>query len=146
MHRNSFGGKVVGNHFGTSTTSHAKYDVVTIEQELILARKRLARCCIENLGYADVISKYDRAHTFFYIDPPYYDCEDVYGKDIFSKTDFEQLAEQLSTIKGKFLLSMNDRLEVREIFKNFTIESEQVRYSVTLGKGNMFGEVLISNY
>lgn len=88
IHRNSFGGKVVDNHFGTSTTRHAKYDVQTIADELLLARKRLARCCVENLGYANVIGKYDREHTFFYIDPPYYDCEDVYGKGVFSKADF----------------------------------------------------------
>lgn len=146
IHRNSFGGKVVDNHFGTSTSRHPKYDIATIETELKLARKRLARCCIENLGYADVISRYDRVHTFFYIDPPYYDCEDVYGKGLFSKADFEQLAQQLANIKGKFLLSLNDRPEVREIFKAFNIETEQVRYSVALGKGDMFDEVLISNY
>ncbi|MBS9781676.1 MAG: DNA adenine methylase [Gammaproteobacteria bacterium] len=146
IHRNSFGGKVVDNHFGTSTTRHSKYDVQTIETELLLARKRLSRCTIENLGYAEVISRYDREHTFFYIDPPYYDCENVYGKGIFSKADFEQLAKQLANIKGKFLLSLNDRPEVREIFKAFNIEDEQVRYSVSLGKGEMFGEVLISNY
>ncbi len=146
IHRNSFGGKVVNNHFGTSTMQRTKYDVQTIADELMLARERLARCCIENLGYADVINRYDREYTFFYIDPPYYDCEDVYGKGLFGKTDSEHLAEQLANIKGKFLLSLNDRPEVRQIFKGFQIEDEQVRYSVNLGKGNVFGEALISNY
>jgi DNA adenine methylase len=27
---------------------------------------------IECLPYADVIARYDRPHTFFYIDPPYW--------------------------------------------------------------------------
>ena len=52
-------------------------------------------------------------------DPPYWDCETMYGKGIFAKDDFERLAEQLRHIKGRFLLSINDVPAIREIFTGF---------------------------
>lgn len=42
--------------------------------------------------------------TFFYIDPPYWDCEDYYGKGFFSREDFGRLAELLAGVQGKFIL------------------------------------------
>lgn len=146
IHRNSFGGKVHRNHFGTGTTRHPKYDLETIETELKLARQRLRRCYIECGDYGDIVKRYDRSHTFFYIDPPYYDCEEMYGEGIFSKADFAKLAGLLNQIEGKFIMSLNDCKPVREIFSEFNIESEQVRYSVMKDSGKMFGEVLISNF
>lgn len=92
-----------------------------------------------------MIKRYDRDSTFFYLDPPYWDCEDYYGKNIFSKDDFKLLSDQLGGIKGKFLLSLNDTPEVREIFAQFTIEPVSVRY--TCGTTNTIAkEVLIRNY
>jgi site-specific DNA-adenine methylase len=45
----------------------------------------LCRVYIENKPYEELIPRYDRSGTFFYIDPPYYNCESYYGKDIFDR-------------------------------------------------------------
>ncbi len=66
---------------------------------------------------------YDRAAALFYIDPPYFRCEDDYGKGMFARSDFEVLADILAALKGRFLLSLNDTPEVREIFAAFHIEA-----------------------
>ncbi len=47
--------------------------------------ERLTDVSIECLSYNVFIKKYDRKYTLFYLDPPYYDNEEDYGKDMFSK-------------------------------------------------------------
>jgi len=58
------------------------------------------------------------------------------------------MAAQLATIEGKFLLSLNDRPEVRETFAAFEVTVVETTYSI--GKSpeaaKARGEVLISNF
>lgn len=56
------------------------------------------------------------------------------------------MAEQLAQIKGRFVLSLNDRPEVRDIFSAFHIDSVEVSYSISRaekGRGKR-GEVIIT--
>ena len=61
---------------------------------------------IENLPYQEIIGRYDRPHTFFYLGPPYYGFK-VYRLN-FERDDFERVARALRRVKGKFLMSIND--------------------------------------
>lgn len=61
----------------------------------------------------------------FLSDPPYWDSEDVYGKNIFNKDDFYALKTKLDSIQGKFILSLNDVPEVREIFKGYNFQDKK---------------------
>ena len=72
--------------------------------------------------------------TLFYLDPPYWGCEGDYGTSMFAREDFTRMAEQLRRIKGRFLLSINDVAEVREIFAGF--EMTEVSTVYTVGKAN----------
>ena len=101
---------------------------------------------MECLPYADLIARYDGPATFFYVDPPYWNCEGFYGPGIFSREDFAKLAEQLGSIKGKFLLSLNDTPGVREVFSAFDIEAIKTKYTCSNGKNVPAGEVLIRNW
>lgn len=38
--------------------------------------------------YQKLIERFDRPETFFYIDPPYYGCENDYSEGIFGLEDF----------------------------------------------------------
>ncbi len=145
LQKNSFGGRTQNRSFGYGTTRPPRLNLLRIEEDLSAAHLRLAQAYIENLPYGDLIRRYDREHTFFYIDPPYWNCENDYGKNIFSKEDFAALAVQLSGIKGKFLLSLNDVPEIREIFSAFIIEPVSVTYSVGISRTSE-KEVLIRNY
>jgi len=60
------------------------------------------------------------------------------------KSEVEVLND-INRIKGKFLLSLNDTPEVREIFAQFIIEPVSVRYSCGTTK-TVAKEVLIRNY
>lgn len=144
--KTAFGAKIKGQNFGISATGAPRLNLPRIEEDLSEAHIRLSRAFIENKSCAEVIKRFDKPGTFFYIDPPYWDCEDDYGKGLFSKLDFELLAGLLRACKGKFLVSLNDTPEVRQIFAGFQIEAVKTRYSVCGGQQKLVGEVLISNY
>ena len=57
--------------------------------------------------------------TLFYLDPPYFGCERDYGEGVFARSDFTRIASRLGRLKGRFVLSLNDTPEVREIFGAF---------------------------
>ncbi len=134
--------------FVAGTSRKPKFNNEFVRKRIREANERLSNVIIENLPYADILKRYDREYTFFYIDPPYYNCENDYGKDVFSKADFNALADILSTLKGKFILSLNDVPEVREIFKAFKFEEVTVPYSVCniSDKRTNAPELLISNF
>lgn len=145
--RTSFGGRISGTPtFGYSATRPPRLNLLRIEEELSSVHLRLSRVLIENLPYTDVIVRYDRPETFFYIDPPYFNCETYYGEGVFQRSDFANLADLLGTIKGKCLLSLNDTPEVRQIFEAFSIDQVPVRYTVSRSKQPRTQEVLIANY
>lgn len=145
LQKTSFVGRIDKPTFGYAPSSASRLNLLRVEEDLSQAHLRLSQVYIENLGYSDLIKRYDRDKTFFYIDPSYYDCENYYGNGVFAKADFYLLAVQLAKIKGKFLLSLNDTPEVRSIFSEFIIDPVSLRYSC--GKKNTIArEVLIRNY
>jgi DNA adenine methylase len=115
LQRLAFGGKVNGRHFDVDRTQGARFNATKLEPMLADIHERLAGVVIEQLGYAEFIRRYDRAGMLFYLDPPYWGCEDDYGQDVFGRADFAALADQLAGIKGKFLLSINDTPDAREV-------------------------------
>lgn len=144
LQRMAFGGNPKGS-FGVSIAP-ARFDINRLGQILDDAHGRLSRVVIECLPYADVIKRYDRPDTLFYLDPPYYGNEGDYNAP-FSRENFEQIAEQLSGIKGRFVLSLNDVPAVRSIFGRFQIDAVDVSYSISphaKARGKR-GEVIIHN-
>lgn len=145
LQKTAFGGKVRRPGFGVSL-GPARFDVQTLGSALTDVHQRLSRVVIECLPYAEILTRYDRADTLFYLDPPYWGCEHDYGAP-FARSDFENLAGILASLKGRFILSLNDRPEVRATFAAFQIESVETSYSVApsaKGRGRV-GEILISN-
>lgn len=113
------------------------------------ARSRLINTIIENRDFETLINSYDRATTFFYLDPPYYGLTDYksQGSQVFRKEDQVRLRDKLAQIKGKFLLSINDHPDIRELYADFNQEEVGVRYSVCrTDKSTASKELLISNY
>ncbi|MCZ3210686.1 DNA adenine methylase [Acinetobacter baumannii] len=101
-----------------------------LREHLVSIHERLQKVVIENQSYGQVIDRLDRPDTLFYLDPPYWDCENMYGKGIWSKEDFYTLKDRLDKIKGKFILSLNDVPEVRELFKDYQMTHRKINWSV----------------
>ncbi len=145
LQRTAFGGKPAKANFGVSTDRAARFDITRLAPMLDDLHDRLSGVVIECLPYGEVIKRYDRPSTLFYLDPPYWGNENDYGKDLFSRDDFAMLAGVLSTISGRFIMSLNDRPEVRETFQNFNIEAVKTTYTIASKTTKKVGEVIISN-
>lgn len=146
IQQSCFGGRLTGPTFGYAAVRAPKLNLLRIEEQLSAAHLRLARTYVECLPYHEVIKRYDKPETVFYIDPPYWDCEGYYGKGIFSREDFAVLAGLLAGIKGKFILSLNDTPGVRETFAGFTFETAEVNYTCSNGRNIKSPELLIRNF
>lgn len=141
----AFGGKVCGQAFGVSIDRPARFHFVKMQKRIQAVAERLASVTIEQMDFERFITRYDTKDTLFYLDPPYWDNETDYGKDVFRRADFERLKVILTGIKGRFILSLNDVPEVRELFKAFKIEAVSVTYSLSRENCTKSGELIISN-
>lgn len=144
--KTGFGSKIANPTFSIAPSRPSNFNLLRMEEELSAAHLRLARVYIENKPYDHVIERYDRQNTFFYLDPPYFNCENDYGKGIFSRGDFTKLRDLLITIKGSFIMSLNNTPEVRELYRDFRLITVKTAYSAS-SKGSKGGisEVLIMN-
>lgn len=144
LQRTVFGGKVAGRTYGTSMSSGGRFDVSKLGDILTALNERLAGVEIENLPWQTFLDRYDRAETLFYLDPPYWGSEDYYGKNLFPKDAFEELADRLAAIAGSFVLSINDVPEIRRIFRRFSMTATDVSYAVGGASSKRFGELIIT--
>ena len=141
----AFGGKVAGRNFGVNPPAPARFDVTKLGPMIDAVHERLAGVVIERLHWRDFLTRYDRPGTLFYLDPPYYGCEGDYGRDLFDRAQFAEMADALRALKGRFLLSLNDHPDVRSIFAGFEFEAKDVTYMIGGGdKAKVAGEVIIS--
>lgn len=108
--------------------------------------KRLIKdTTITNKDYIDVIKEYDSPDTFFFLDPPYENSDTLYKNDTIN---YEEMRDVLKSIKGKFLLTINDSPNIVNIFKKFN----QKKVSVTNTSNNTYfetkrrKELFITNY
>jgi DNA adenine methylase len=145
LQRTAFGGKIEGRNFGVSPGLPGRFDVTKLGSMLEAVHERLSGVVIERLPFQDLIARYDRPETLFYLDPPYWGSEKDYGSGVFARQDFQRLAECLAGLQGRFILSLNDHPEVRAMFQGFDIEAIETAYSIGPGTARgRIGEVLIS--
>lgn len=143
IQRLAFGGKVRHRSYGVDIgKKNPRINLLRLEEEMSAVHLRLTKVRIENLSWDKFIPRYDRPDTFFYCDPPYYQAPEY--KHNFELEDFISLADKLSTIKGKFLLSINDHSEMRKVFKGFKTKPVSLTYTLS-GKPTKGKELLITN-
>ncbi len=128
LQRLSFGGKVEGQTYGTWTTRGPNLNIMSMEQDLTAAWMRLADANIENLPWADCLRRYDRAHTLFYADPPYWGTAG-YGVD-FPLSEYQALATFAGEMEGTLIISVNDHPTMREVFAGLPMQSVPIKYTV----------------
>lgn len=148
LQRLSFGGRVEGRTFGVDRRTPGRFDVTKLGPLLADVHERLAGVTIEQLSYADVIRRYDAAETLFYLDPPYWGCEEDYGPGVFAQGDFDQLAAILAGIAGRFILSINATEGARRVFARFRVVEVETTYMLATihGRGGKRAkELIVSN-
>ena len=143
LQRARYGGLPTGRCFPACPSRRKAIQPAVFRRFINHLYDRLATVTIENMPFEACIRRYDRKQTLFYLDPPYYGREDCYGKNLFERADFQRLASLLSSIKGRFILSLNDVPEVRQIFRGLTIRRVSTMYRMAGPKDVI--ELLISN-
>lgn len=145
LQQHAFSGKVDGQTFGTATTAPA-INLCRIEENLSAAHIRLAGTYVENLSWEECVKRYDRPHTFFYMDPPYWETAG-YGVP-FEFDNYERMAAAMGSCKGKVMVSINDHPDIRRVFKDFNILETDIKYSTgsVHGKPATSTELVIMNY
>lgn len=127
LQHHAFGGKVTGQTWGTATTS-PPINLLRIEESLSAAHLRMAQTFIEHLDWDECMRRYDRAHTLFFCDPPYWETAG-YGVP-FEWEQYELLAEMMRKLKGKAIVTLNDHPDVRRCFKGFDMDVVGIDYTV----------------
>lgn len=146
LQQHAFGGRVSGQTFGTATTGSA-INLMRIEENLSMAWQRLAGTYVENLPWLKCAQKYDRPHTFHYMDPPYWGTQG-YGTG-FEFEEYERMAEFMRTCTGKVMVSINDHPDIRRVFEGFRFETLGIRYcnkNQRQGKAEVSGELVIMKW
>ncbi len=130
LQRLSFGGKVAGRTFGYSLSGPARFDTTKLGVLLEAIHDRLAGVTIECLDWRDFLVRWDRPGALFFCDPPYFGTEGYYGVGLFSPENHAEMAAALAALQGKFILTINDLPQTREIYAAFQIESVDLTYQV----------------
>lgn len=115
---------------------------VTIQK----AHERLKDTYIEKQDYKKLIQKWDKKDTFFFLDPPYLNTTEKDYEEQFSIENYTELYNLLINIEGKFMLTVKDEPFIKDLFKDFNINNENVFYSVSKEKKREHNELIIMNY
>jgi DNA adenine methylase len=129
---------------------YQKTNPITILKNIDYYKAMMKGVIITNKDYADIIKKYDSPTTFFFIDPPY---ENTLKKNFYANEvvfDYEKLNDLLKSMKGKFLMTINDSSHIRKTFSEFHIKTLRVKARWEKGKNtgglSIRKELFIMNY
>jgi DNA adenine methylase len=142
--KNSYAGLIRNLNFRYNVVEPPGFNPERLPKIIEETHQRLARVQIECQPYERVFKRYDRPETLFYLDPPYFGIN-LY-RFVFEEIDFLTLATHLATLRGKFVLSLNDVPEVRSIFKQFKFREIDLHYTAQKLAGRRYKEVLITNF
>lgn len=108
--------------------------------------RRLNEVVIEKQDFERIIKTYDRKDALFYLDPPYYAAEKYYQRN-FATEDHTRLKKVLDKINGKFVLSYNDCVEIKDLYKEYNIlEVDRQDNLVAKTESRRYRELIIKNY
>ena len=144
LQKNAYAGLVRNRKYSYAVAGPKSFNPESLPDLFENAHRRLQRVQIESLPCNEIIRRFDRPETLFYLDPPYW------GRSLyrfnFSEDDFKKLADQLRGIQGKFVFSINDVPEIREIFGKFKLREIEIPYTAQRKAGKRFPELLITNF
>jgi DNA adenine methylase len=142
--KNAYAGLIRDPHYKRHIVKPPTFNPANFPEVIRDAHKRLERVQIECLSYKEILARFDRPQTLFYLDPPYW------GKKLyrynFNEADFKALEEHLRKLRGKFVLSLNDVPEVRALFHRFHVTGVRLAYSSQKIAGRRYKEVVITNF
>jgi DNA adenine methylase len=144
MQSTSFAGRVIGTAYGINRNPRTLLSGPRLSRLLYRTARRLERVQLECRPYHEVLRRFDREDTLFYCDPPYIGRRTYPNK--FEVADYEQLAQRLSGLRARFMLSINDHPLARAAFGQFACREITARYSASPRTRTRVIELLFANY
>lgn len=144
INRTSFGGNM--HSFGVARTRDSvgfRKDVIA--SALGTARERLNGVVIENTSYERCLENYDSKDSFFFLDPPYMNCQQA-AYHSFTEADMRQFRKRVEKLKGKFIVTVDDSPLNRDLFSDCHIEPVVTRNRLANNRTHAeatFGELII---
>jgi DNA adenine methylase len=143
LQKNSFGGLVVGQAYHYCVSKPSGFNLERLPELIEATARRLERVQLESWPYEKILERYDRPQTLFYLDPPYVGVK-LYRFN-FADADFYTLADRLTRLRGKFVLSINAHPIARAAFSQFETRTVIVPYTVAPG-GKSVRELVVANF
>ena len=127
--RNSFN-KLIHTPFSMNKDMNKNWD-----EEFEYSRKFFGGATIENLDFGTLFDKYyPKEDDFWYLDPPYIIATEKgsYYMNNFTIEDHTRLRDCVNKIdeaNGKFMVSYDYRPEVKELYKEYNVQTLNMRYT-----------------
>jgi DNA adenine methylase len=137
MNRTSFGSLQIKPTFGFGAVASPSGAYDSSIGFIPHFAERMRSVTIEQRHWSKIIEMYDRPDTLFYIDPPYWGAEQHYVAQM-AREEHEQLADVLSKIKGKAMVSYYAGPEVEALYGPAGLDWHRRNYTITkaIGKEN----------
>lgn len=138
------------NTFLVSTDGRKQINYGRFPTEFIDLHNRIKDVFIENKDFEYILKKYDNKgkRTLFYLDPPYLETtEDDYGTS-FNLSSYKRLKDCLDSVEGNWILTCNDKRQLRDLFSEYNILNNDVYYGISASeKGRRkYNELIITNF
>ena len=139
------------NPYNPFSKSEKKLWTSKLIDEIAWSRKQLDGVIIENLDYRMLVEKYEpKEGDFWYMDPPYVvagERKDYYFHDftIDMHNELANLCNKINANGGQFMVSYDNRDEVRDLFKDYSINEINCVYAGSSDKKQRT-ELVITNY
>ncbi len=148
FNRVTFSGTTRAGGFSRSA-AESRFTLSSIErlEPMPLALENVRITCLD----FESLIKEPGDDVFIFLDPPYYTASKLYGKDgSLHSFDHEKLASLLQKTKHRFLITYDDCLEVRKLYRFANIKGWSLQYgmnncSVTR-ESKIGNELFIANY
>jgi len=120
-------------------------------EEVQWSKKQLDGVIVENLDYRELVKRYEpKEGDFWYMDPPYVvagERKDYYFHDFTLEmhTALVELCNRMHNSDAKFMVSYDNRDEVKELFKDYQIHEISCVYAGSSDKKERI-ELVITNY
>lgn len=141
--RISFGGDMHGFAVSRTHAMASRENVLAMLQQM---NRRMDKVTVENLTFDRCMRLYDSTETFFFVDPPYLHHQ----AKAYAAWDEEQMSglrDLLGSVKGRWLLTVDDSAFNRKLFKGCRIKAVTTPNgcaNLSINPHATFGELIIS--
>lgn len=120
---------------GIEQNGNYKMDCRFNKKNLIERVREIAKCKnkieLYNLDATVFIEKIkNKKSLFIFFDPPYFNKGHELYTNFYNKTDHEKLANYISTINKKWIITYDNAIEIKEIYSNYQIKEFDITYSL----------------